>query len=310
MSHGHQYFYFIGVSTVQSSINQVFPLWMDVLDHSHVQLLGIDHPINDAPDAYRSTVKKIKEDSQALGGLVTTHKLDLYAATSNLFDYLDRYAQITQELSCISKRDGQLRGHAKDPITAGLSLEAIIGENYFGQTGGDVLCLGAGGAAQATLLYLMNRPNPADRPKTFIAVDITEERLTHLQAMVQAQKSDIEVQYFCNTHPEDNDRLLSNLPDHSVVINATGMGKDIPGSPITDSAIFPKNGIVWEFNYRGAREFLHQASRQIELRDLQVEEGWVYFIHGWTQVIFEVLNLQMTPSLFAELDRVAASVRK
>jgi shikimate dehydrogenase len=45
----------------------------------------------------------------------------------DMFDYFDPYAQITGELSSISKLDGRLEGHAKDPITAGLSLEAIIG---------------------------------------------------------------------------------------------------------------------------------------------------------------------------------------
>ena len=36
-------FYFIGVTTGNSSINKVFPLWMDVLDRKEVILEGIDH---------------------------------------------------------------------------------------------------------------------------------------------------------------------------------------------------------------------------------------------------------------------------
>ena len=124
-------FYFVGVTTGQSSIMKVFPLWMDVLGRPEVQIQGIDHPPHDDPEAYRATVAMMKRDPQVLGGLVTTHKMDLYAAAHDMFEYLDPYSQLTHELSSISKLDGRLEGHAKDPITAGLSLDAIIGDDYF-----------------------------------------------------------------------------------------------------------------------------------------------------------------------------------
>ena len=54
------------------------------------------------------------------------------------------------------------------------------------------------------------------------------------------------------------------LPPASLVINATGMGKDLPGSPITDRGLFPMRGIAWELNYRGELQFLHQALAQRE----------------------------------------------
>ncbi|MBL8161330.1 MAG: shikimate dehydrogenase, partial [Anaerolineae bacterium] len=120
-------FYFVGVTTGKSSINSVFPLWMEVLGRPEVVLEGIDHPLHDAPENYRKTVAQIKHDPNSVGGLVTTHKLDLFAAAEDMFDYFDPYAQVTHELSSISKRDGKLRGHAKDPISAGLSLDSIIG---------------------------------------------------------------------------------------------------------------------------------------------------------------------------------------
>jgi hypothetical protein len=44
-------FYFVGVTTGKSSINKVFPLWMDVLGRPEVVLRGIDHPIHDDPEA-------------------------------------------------------------------------------------------------------------------------------------------------------------------------------------------------------------------------------------------------------------------
>ena len=301
--------YFIGVTTGKSSINKVFPLWMDVLGRPEVVLRGINHPMHDAPERYRASVAQIKDDPNSLGALVTTHKIDLYNAARDMFDFFDPYAQITGELSSISKLDGRLEGHAKDPITAGLSLEAIIDPGYFGRTGAEVLCLGAGGSAVATLLYLMNKPDPADRPRRFIVVNRSQGRLDHMEQMVEGIGTDIAVEYLCNADPAVNDQIMSFLPDHSIVINATGMGKDSPGSPITDAGVFPRRGIAWEFNYRGELDFMHQALRQVVERDLRVEDGWIYFVHGWSQVVAQVLHVELTPELFAALERAAASVR-
>ncbi len=94
-----------------------------------------------------------------------------------------------------------------------------------------------------------------------------------------------------------------------IVINATGMGKDIPGSPVTDAGLFPMHGIAWEFNYRGELEFMHQALRQRHTRGVRVEDGWIYFLHGWSQVIAQALHVELTDALFARLDEAASAVR-
>lgn len=301
--------YFIGVTTGKSSINKVFPLWMDALGRPEVVLRGIDHPMHDDPERYRASVAQIKHDPNSLGALVTTHKIDLFNAARDMFDFFDPYAQITGELSSISKLDGRLEGHAKDPITAGLSLEAIIDPGYFGRTGGEVLCLGAGGSAVATLLYLMNKPDPADRPRRFIVVNRSQGRLDHMQQMVEGIGTDVTIEYVRNADPAVNDHIMSFLPDYSIVINATGMGKDSAGSPVTNAGVFPRRGIAWEFNYRGELDFMHQALRQAEERELTVEDGWIYFVHGWSQVVAQVLHVDLTPELFGRLEQAAASVR-
>jgi shikimate 5-dehydrogenase len=303
-------FYFIGVTTGRSSIMKVFPRWMEVLHRSEVIIEGIDHPIHDDPEAYRATIAQIKYDPLSLGALVTTHKMDVYAAAEDMFEYLDPYARLTHELSSISKLEGRLEGHAKDPITAGLSLEAIVDPGYFGRTGGHILCLGAGGSALATLLYLINKKDKGDRPARFIAVNRTQPRLDHMRSMAQQFDTDIKMEYVLNKDPRRNDDLMASLPEGSIVINATGMGKDTPGSPVTDAGVFPKNGVAWEFNYRGELDFMHQALRQKESRNLQVEDGWVYFLHGWSQVIAQVLHIELTDELFARLNEAAAATRR
>lgn len=302
-------FYFIGVTTYKSSIMKVFPLWMEVLGRKEVVIEGIDCKIHDEPDAYRKAVAQIKYDLLSLGALVTTHKIDLLTAARDMFDYLDPYAQITDEVSSISKLDGRLEGHAKDPITSGASLDAIIEKDYFAKTHGDVLSFGAGGSAIATLLHLINKKDKGDRPKKFTFVNRSQGRLDRAKEMVGGLKTDIEIEYICNSDPLINDKIMEKFPPYSIIINATGMGKDTPGSPITWEGKFPMNSISWEFNYRGELDFLHQSLAQVESRKVKVEDGWLYFVHGWTQVVAQVLHFDLTPALFDQLNQAASTVR-
>ena len=226
-----------------------------------------------------------------------------------MFEYLDPYAMITGEVSSISKREGRLEGHAKDPLTSGASLEAIIEKDYFGKTHGDVLCFGAGGSGVATLLHLINKKDPGDRPKKFTFVNRSQGRLDHAREMVGGLNTDIQIEYICNSDPLVNDKIMAQFPPYSVIINATGMGKDTPGSPITWEGQFPLNSVAWEFNYRGELDFLHQSLAQEKSRHVKVEDGWLYFVHGWTQVVAQVLHLNLTPALFDRLNEAASTVR-
>jgi len=303
-------FYFVGVTTSKSSIMKVFPLWMKILGREEVVMEGMDCKIHDEPEAYRQAVAQIKYDPQSLGALVTTHKIDLLTAARDMFEYLDPYALATDEVSSISKLDGRLEGHAKDPITAGLSLDAIIEPGYFKKTGGDVLSFGAGGSAIATLLHLINKKEKGDRPRRFTFVNRSQGRLDHAKEMVSNLQTDIEIEYIQNADPAVNDRIMAKFPPHSIIINATGMGKDTPGSPITWNGLFPQDSIAWEFNYRGELDFMHQARAQVENRGVKVEDGWLYFVHGWTQVVAQVLHFDLTPELFEKFNKAAESVRK
>lgn len=148
-------FYFIGVTTGKSSIMKVFPEWAKFLDLPDVVIKGIDFKPHDDPDAYREAVDFIKNDPLSRGALVTTHKIDLLTACRNFFEELDAYAGIMGEISCISKRNGKLIGHAKDPITSGLAIEAFLPPRHWVDTGAAALLLGAGGSSIAITSYLM-----------------------------------------------------------------------------------------------------------------------------------------------------------
>ena len=84
------------------------------------------------------------------------------------------------------------------------------------------------------------------------------------------------------------------------------------GSPLLADAVYPARGLVWEFNYRGELLFLQQARAQQAMRSLHVEDGWRYFLHGWTRVIADVFECDIPPQgeLFDELGRIAATARR
>ncbi len=303
-------FYFIGVTTTKSSIMKVFPLWTKELGRPDIVIEGVDLRLHDSAAAYRQAVAQIKFDPNSVGALVTAHKISLYEAARDLFDYVDPYAEICGEVSCISKRDGALRGHAKDPITAGLSLDAILGQEYFARTGGHVLCFGPGGSATAIALHLVRKASPGDRPKRFVVVGRSTGRLERLKAMLDDLNSDISFEYALSDDPVRNDARMAQMPPGSIVINATGMGKDLPGSPVTDRGLFPENGIAWELNYRGELGFMHQAQAQAVTRNVRVEDGWLYFLYGWTAVIGEVYGLEIRGELFERLGALAGEIAR
>ncbi len=66
-SQGHERMYFLGVSTRQSSIMKVFPLWMEELGRPEVSLEGMDFKLHDSPENYRRAVAEIKDDPACLG---------------------------------------------------------------------------------------------------------------------------------------------------------------------------------------------------------------------------------------------------
>jgi shikimate 5-dehydrogenase len=298
---------FVGVTTGSSSIMKVFPRWAEALSLPTGRLVGHDLPLDASDQDYRDVLQRISEDPYHLGALVTTHKIRMFQAASDLFEELDDFAQLCGEVSSISKRDGALVGHAKDPLTAGLALEEFLLPGHFGRTAAHVVCLGAGGAGTATTWYLAGRE---DRPETIVCTDTDESRLAHLQEVHRKGGLDADVfRYVLVGDGADVDGLVSTAPAGSLVINATGLGKDRPGSPLSRDVVFPEAGLIWEMNYRGTLEFLHQAETQQEARDLTVVDGWRYFIHGWTQVIAEVFDIPMEPQTVETLAGLAQELR-
>jgi shikimate 5-dehydrogenase len=169
--------YFIGVTTGRSSILKVFPRWAEALGLADARIVGIDLPLHAPAEDYRSVVSFIRDDPRSRGALVTTHKIDLLEACSDLFDEIDELARLTGKLSCLSKRDGRLIGTAKDPITGGLALDSFVPTGHFARTDADAFFIGAGGAAIAITWSLMRSERGDDRPSRIVVSDRDRSRL-------------------------------------------------------------------------------------------------------------------------------------
>ena len=305
-----RFFTFIGVTTGQSSIMHIFPRWRDLLGlGADIEIVGRDLPIHAPAEEYRRVVETQRGDPAAVGALVTTHKIDLYHAARDLFEQVDEYVDLLDEVSCMAMHDGRFQAWATDSIAAGRTMDETLGPHYFGRTGAHLLCFGAGGAARAIILYLLTRPAGTDRPARMIVTDLSGDRLRSVRALQRHVLPDTRAEYVENGDPAANDRLLLDLPPGSVVINATGMGKDKPGSPLTDEALFPKGGIAWDLNYRGDLTFLRQVAPQQASRQVQIHDGWRYFIRGWTAVMEKVFARTITAEELKALTEAAEFAR-
>jgi shikimate 5-dehydrogenase len=303
--------YFIGVTTGASSIQRVFPAWARHLGID-ARIQGVDLPPHAPVADYRRVVEFIRSDPLSLGALVTTHKIDLFRAAGDLFDEVDSFAQLMGETSCLSKKMGALICHAKDPISVGLALDAFIPPGYWAaHPDATAVAMGAGGSTIALTWYLSQASRGRDRPAGIVVTNRSQPRLDHLAEVHALLDGPFPFRYVQAGSPAVNDRVVGAQPTGSLVVNATGLGKDAPGSPVTDTVAFPQDGRVFELNYRGDLLFLAQARTQAAARRLHVEDGWTYFLHGWTQVIGEVFGVAIPTSGpdFEALSEIARSTR-
>ena len=300
--------YFIGVTTGKSSIMQVFPKWAEALGLKDAVIKGFDLPLHAPVEQYRQVVQFIKDDPMSYGALVTTHKLDLFVACKDMFDYIDPNADKLSEVSSLSKRDGKFCAHAKDPISSGLALENFVPANYWKEHGGEVLLIGAGGSSLAMSLYFTQKKFGDNVPRKIILSNRSQPRLDSAKEILSDLNPQVEFEFKCNPNPTGNDALIAELPPYSLIVNATGLGKDAPGSPTTDAVDYPENCLVWEINYRGDLIFMYQAQAQEAKKNLHVEDGWVYFIHGWTQVISEVFDVAIEGEKLQQMSDIAMAM--
>lgn len=294
-------FTFVGVTTGKSAIRRIYPRWMAALGIDS-RLVGVDLPVEASRSDYRAAVEEIKSDPDRVGGLITTHKLHLLAAAADLFDDLDESAALLREVSCIAKRDGRILGAALDDRTSLLALDRLRPPDEW--DGSQLVLLGAGGASTATTLGLHHAQRAGRGVPSHIHVTArSRTRLDEMRALHARIGFDIPTTLHVTPTPASADAVIARSGERAVVVNATGMGKDRPGSPLSDQVRFPPGAVAWDMNYRGERMFLNQAAAA----GAHIVDGWDYFVYSWTQVVSVVHDVDVPPDgpLFDRLSRIA-----
>lgn len=263
--------WFVGVSTAGSLVHQAIDQWRPLVG-GDVTVAGRDVPL-DAPDAaFRALLDDLGRDADAVGAVVTTHKVAVFRAAHDRFARLDDVALACGEVNAVRRTPEGLLGFARDPVSVGRVVDRI----WPGGRGDEVVCLGAGGTAVALGRHLLAR----SRPPGLVFADLRPEAVAHLQAALGPAVT-------TRVGPGPWDELVATASPGALVVNATGMGKDRPGAPLSAAATFPPHAVVWELNYRGDLALLAQARAQ----DVEVHDGWSLFCHGWAAALAAVVDL-------------------
>jgi shikimate 5-dehydrogenase len=305
--------WFLGVSTGQSAIHRLLPVWRDQLGVD-ATVVGRDLPLGPPAEAYLRFLDDLQNDDRAIGAIVTSHKVGLLEAAGTQFAAIEPVARLLGEANAIRRGPNGPEAFARDNRALRRTMDESIDPDQW-DNGADLLCFGIGGSSRALLLASMTESGSgsppfalrASRPRVFHAVGRNRRRLDEFAMIARAAGIPPEsVELHTMTSEEANGKLLTSLPTGSLIVNATGLGKDAPGSPIPTSVDFPQGAVIWDFNYRGDLRFLDHAGSAVAARAL---DGWLYFLHGWTEALAPLLDRSLDDEAFARLAAVSEPFR-
>ena len=296
--------WFVGVRTQGSSAVAAFPDWLRALGLDG-GLETIDLPLDSPAEAYRSLVRRLRDSPEVRGMVVTAHKARLFEEAAAELDELDGMASLCREISVVRRDGDRLAGSAIEPQSVAGALAEIVPPSHWAETGGRLLVLGAGATTTALLVHLYALGD-TDAPSAVGLVDVRAERAEALRDALERWRPGLDV---LTPTPEEAIAVLRGLPPGSLVVNATGLGKDRPGSPLPSPAPWPRGALVWDLNYRGELEFLEDARRAADELGLRVHDGWGLFVHGWSEALGCLLGRRLTEAELTALGRDARRAR-
>jgi shikimate 5-dehydrogenase len=293
---------FLGVSTSGSSVPRVMPRWSKALDLD-IDLECVDLPVGADRSTYVDLLRRIRSDPHALGTVVTTHKAALWETCADQFDEVSPACRQVREASAIACRNGRLIADASDVRGVGRAVTRILADKRWNTGDHEAIILGAGGAGISLAFNLVDRlPSLGARRVTLTDADPARLAVARSLSRDWAHRDQLEI---TDAAGGANDRLVAAAKPGTLIVNATGMGKDRPGSPI--GVDLPQQTILWEFNYRGPRELLERARVRAPADDLLVIDGRDYFICSWLEALCSVLGRPATDELFEAFDGAATA---
>jgi len=242
-------------------------------------------------------------EPDVVGGLITTHKAAAFEFIRDDFDLIEPMCGDLAEIGVAYKRGDLLCGGVSDVDSGGYALARVLDCPQWEGGCRAAWVLGAGGAGLAVAWNLAVRE--VGGASSVVLVESSPSRLIRVQELVSRWPSKIEIEI--RAAHDESDPGHASLGQGALIINATGLGKDRPGSPMGADEVFPQGGIIWDFNYRGSLEFLRLAEMQRDERGLTVFDGFDYFSCGWSVVMSRVAGVIWTPELFERFREIAGS---
>jgi shikimate dehydrogenase len=300
---------FLGVSTGQSAVHSLFHEWTSCLG-TPLTLQGQDLPLDSPREAYRRLVADWRADApRVLGVLVTSHKAALFDAAADLFDSITPETRRLQEIGMVYRRpEGFVADGGDTDSNRQAAHRLLAGSDKWRRGAKAAVVLGGGGAGVALAHTLATAPELECSRITI--TEISARRVDAIQRLVKDWRLPVPISV--ELVARDADHLVGSSRPGTLIANATGLGKDRPGSPVTSAVMFPPESFIWDFNYRFVPQdsptFLQTASAQAGERDLTIEDGWNYFIWGWLVVMSRVVGLE-ADGFYNCFDRAAGRFR-
>lgn len=283
---------FVGVTTRSSFVHNVFEGWASCLGASII-LDPQDISLGAPPDVYRTTITALRNGYPTLrGALITSHKAAVFDSCADMFDCVSEDAARLGEVGMVYWSDDRFCAGANDVFsTQRVATELLLNSGNWLDGCRRAVILGAGGAGVALANTMLL--DPELRCTEVIIVESNGSRADRISELVKAWDSKVPVSVIQSTGLADE--VVKQSGVGSLIVNATGLGKDRPGSPVSRRVVFPEKSFIWEFNYRFLQQemptFLETAREQESKRGLKIEDGWDYFIWGWLVVMSRVLAI-------------------
>jgi shikimate 5-dehydrogenase len=278
---------FAGITTGGSAVRRVFPQWMELLGES-IDLETVDIPAGSPATPYRVLVSRLAADQSVRGAVITAHKRAVHDYAADLLAGTDKAARTFREISVLYRQAGRLHGTVIEPASIATTLVQMGNGNPIITQDADTVVYGAGGTAVSLIACLTDPGWPTRaRPRCLHLTDISVDRLQHAHDLAVGGPDKLCVAVH-NTSGQASLGELGPLPDRSLIVNATGLGKDRPGSPVMLPAPWPQEARVWDLNYRGQLLMLDDARAAAPERRLTTHDGWLLFINGWAESLARI----------------------
>jgi shikimate dehydrogenase len=290
---------FLGRDAARSLAVTAFPAWMAVLKEE-CELVCVNMPPNMADREYVALIHELRSRPGCVGMQVTNHKVALFQAARQEFDGFSGDCTVLEEAGGIVITDNRLIGISPDSA----AFRREFGNHRELASSVEVVLLGGGGAARAVVLVASTLPGV----QKISVTEVNPRRRLDFSRWVSNLGPDLQVHI--DVLPADaNDELVSCAGNGALIVNASGMGKDVEGSPVSSSVEFPQESTVWDLNYRGQLDFLVHARQQAEAKRLRIIDGFSLFISNWTWLLENVLRKQLNDQDRSDLWQATQLIR-